>query len=79
MTPEEVTSTDTVQLLCTKSFSKEFLKEWGPVMEPFMKKGWATWAEVEHYEDRLVEDTLLVENNEYEINFPPENFEVIID
>ena len=74
MTENDIVATDLIHLVCIKDFSKEFKKEWGPTLLPFMKKGWATWADVDHYSQRLEEGALILEDNEYEINFPPENF-----
>jgi len=79
MIPEQLEKEEIVLLECVKNFKKEDFEDenFMLLLEPFMKKGWTTWAEEEHYGDSIVENCLIIENNEYDINFPPKHFKRI--
>tara|TARA_R110002167_G_scaffold331706_1_gene538411 strand:- start:59990 stop:60226 length:237 start_codon:yes stop_codon:yes gene_type:complete len=77
MRANQIRKSDIVPLICTKSFSKAFKNKWGIKVEPQMRKGWTTWANSSQYSEREAENCLVLEDNEFQINFPPQNFKKI--
>jgi len=71
-----------VELICTKDIDDNFKKDWkntlakGIFPTNFMKKGWKTWATWNDFK-YSGEETILLEDNKYRINFPIENLKEI--
>jgi len=79
MKTEQIKSTGRIGLVQIKDFPSTFKRKWmmGESGFDFMKKGWTTWTTVGCMEDAVEDGEVILEENEYENNFPREYFKVI--